>query len=134
MLFTIAAVAVVAAIVIFFSQEFINLFKWIFEIKGAKVVVPLAAASLLIYTFDYWFLWLLIYYHSFLQEILLFLVKPFSLDSWAPIIFKIIVLTFISLVPVWIVDFLFQKRTMQPYPYPYVTITLIWIVSAVLIL
>lgn len=133
MLVTLAAVVFFASIFIFFSQEFIRGIKRIFEIKGAKTVIPLAIASWLIYTFDYWFLWLVIYYRTIVREVLLFLVKPFSLDSWAPAIFTILVLTLIAVVPVWIIEFIYHKRTRHHYPYPNITSAIIWIVTAVII-
>ena len=61
MLFTLAAVVFFAAIVTFFSQEFIGIFKKIFAIKGAKLILPLLLASWCIINFNYLVLWVVYY-------------------------------------------------------------------------
>jgi len=61
MLFTLAAVVFFAAIVTFFSQEFIGIFKKIFAIKGAKLILPLLLASWCIINVNYLVLWVVYY-------------------------------------------------------------------------
>lgn len=132
MLVTFALVVFFAAIVIVFSQEFINLFKAVFAYKTTQILLPLLAASWLIYTYDYWILWGVYYYQLILSSTVLFLTQllaPYSIKSSMIVI---MVLTLISVLPVFILNIIWKKRTLRAYPYPYITSTLIWIISALL--
>ncbi len=131
MLFTLAAVVFFAAIMTFFSQEFIRTFKKIMDIKGAKLILPLLAASWLVLTYDYWALWVVYYYRELLNGIVRMVayIIPFSQISYY--VASILVLTIISIVPVFCFDYFFyRKKNYKPYPHSYLVSTIIWIVNA----
>lgn len=134
MYLTLALVVFFAAILVLFSQEFIRLFKRIFAVKGAKLLLPLAFASWFVYTFDYWGLWGIYYYREFLQTLVAFLMDLMPFHVGANAIATIILLTFISVAPVFLIKFILWKKHYKHYQYPYLTSTLIWLISAVLLL
>jgi len=134
MLFTLAAVVFCAAIFVFFSQEFISTFKKIFAIKGAPLILPLAAASLVIYSFDYWCLLAVYYYRQVLNSMVSFLTMLIPLGQISSYIAAILVLTFISVIPVLVLDLVSRKKTYKPYPYPYLTSSIIWLISAFILI
>ena len=134
MLLTLAMLVFFASIFVFFSQEFIRTFKRIFEIPGAKLVIPLAIGSWLVLTFDYWFLWAIYYCREILQTLLTVLVHIMPFQQGAATIALIILLTVLSVFPVFVIDWIIRKRTYNAYRFPYLTSTLIWISSAVILL
>lgn len=134
MLLTLALVVLFASIAVFFAQEFITMFKKLFAIKGVKLFLPLFIASWLVYTLDYWALWIVYYYREILMVGVNLLVKILPFQRYAESISIIILLFIISTVPVFLIDQLQRKRTYKGYHYPNVTSILIFIVSSVLLL
>jgi hypothetical protein len=132
MLLTLALVVFLGAIFISFSQEFISLIKKIFEIKGAKLVLPLAIGSWLVYHFDYWILWIVYYYREVVSGLVYYLSYFFPFKDFVSGIFLIILLTGVSVAPVFILETYLWKKHFKHYPYPYVTSTIIWAVTALL--
>lgn len=131
MLFTLAAVVFFAAIMTFFSQEFIRMFKKIMAIKGAKLVLPLLAASWLVLTYDYWALWVVYYFRELLNGIVMMIayIIPFGQISYY--VASILVLTIISVAPILCFDyFVYRKKNYKPYPHSYLVSTIIWLVCA----
>ena len=133
MLLTLALVIFAAAIITLFSQEFIGLFKKIISIKGAELILPLAAASFVVYKFDFWFVWVLHYYRVILSHMVLYIAWIFPSYTFFTYIAIIAVLTILSVAPVILLDWIFRKRAFKPYPYPYLTSSLIWLISAMTI-
>ena len=132
MLVTFALVVFSSAIVIVFSQEFTSLFKAVFAYKTTQILIPLFAASWLVYSYDYWILWGVYYCQQILSSTVLFfseLLSPYSIKSSMIVI---VVLTLTSVLPVFILNIIWKKRTLRVYPYPYITSTMIWIISALL--
>lgn len=134
MLLTLAILVFFASIIVFFSQEFIRMFKRIFAIWGAKTIIPLAVASWAVFTFDYWFLWAIYYYKELLQRSCDFLTELMPFQQGAALVAAIILLTVISVAPVYFLDLFLRKRTYKHYKYPYVTSTMIWLISSELLL
>lgn len=134
MLLTLALVILLGSIFVFFSQEFIRMFKKVFAIKGAKLFLPLFLASWLVYTFNYWALWGIYYYREMLHDAESFLVKimPFQLGAQSAAL--VILFTVISVVPVFVIDVISRRKTYKAYKYPYVTSTILWIISIVLLI
>jgi quinol-cytochrome oxidoreductase complex cytochrome b subunit len=131
---TLALLICLAAIFVFFSQEFISTFKRVFAIKGAKLILPLAAGSWLIYSFNMEFLWLIIYIREALQKILMILVKLIPAHQYATSLALVVMLTILSVVPVYIMDWINRRRNHKAYRYPYLTSTLILIISYLLLM
>lgn len=134
MLMTLALVVLFASIAVFFSQEFISTFKKIMAIKGATLILPLALGSWLVCHFDYWILWLLFYLKGCLNQLLAELLSLLPARQWSLSFAMILLLTCISVVPVFIIDIITRKKTYRPYKYPYVTSTILWIVTAMLMM
>lgn len=134
MLLTLATVIFFASIALFFSQEFVRIFKKIFAVKGVKLFLPLAVASWLVYNCDYWFLWIIYYCREVLNAALSFLTRLVPLSEIASAVALIFLLTLSSVVPVILLDLLSKRKTYKGYKYPYLTSTLIWIVCSVLLI
>ncbi|KTD41984.1 hypothetical protein [Legionella parisiensis] len=129
MLLTLALVVLLSAILVFFSEEFIKAFKKLFAIKGAKLFIPIFAASWLIYTFTFWCLWAIFYMREILQVIEDFLVRIMPFQNIAVPVVLIFMLTFLSVVPVLILDILSRRKKFKGYKYPYITSGIIWLLS-----
>jgi len=134
MYLTLALVVFFAAIITFFSQEFIRLFKKIFAIWGAKTVLPLLLASWIIYTFDYWVMWIIYYCRELLYGASSGLAHIVPSQNYGYKIAMILLLTFLSVVPVLLLDLLSKRRTYRHYPYPYLTSSIIFITTALILL
>lgn len=80
MLLTLALLVLLSSILVFFSEEFGKAIKKLFAIKGAKLIIPLFAASWLIYSYNFWVLWGIFYLREILHNVLNFLVQilPFQ--------------------------------------------------------
>lgn len=130
MLVTLALVIFSAAIIILFSQEIIGTIKKIVSLKGAGLILPLAIASWVVYTFDYWMILTIYYYREVLHVVVKFLTHIIPFAQASSYVAIVLLLILISIVPVLLLDWIFQKQTLKPYPYPYLTSTLIWLVSA----
>jgi len=134
MLLTLALVILFGAILVFFSEEFGKTIKKLFAIKGAKLIKPLFVVSWLIFSFDFWVLWAILYLRDMLHAVLNFLVQIMPFQKWAVQVVQVFMLTFLSVVPVLILNFISQKKTFKSYKHPYLTSGIIWILSVVLII
>ncbi len=134
MYLTLALVVFVFSIIVFFSQEFTNIFKKIFAISGAKILLPLAICSWGVYTFDVWFLWGIYYIRDLLHMAVASLMRLLPFQKGAQPIASILLLTLLSVVPSLFIQWLtFRKRYVE-FKYPYLTSTIIWITSSILLL
>lgn len=129
MLLTLSLVVLIASIITLFSQEFITIFKKIMAIKGAPIFLPLIVASGLVLIFDYWVLLAVYYYRAFLTLLINGLIWLMPFGNYSYYIAAILVLTFISLVPVFLFNWYWTKKTYKPYPFASLTIAFIWIFS-----
>lgn len=134
MLLTLALVVLFGAILVFFSEEFGKTIKKLFAIKGAKLIIPLFVVSWLIFSFDFWVLWAILYLRDMLHAVLNFLVQIMPFQKWAVQVVQVFMLTFLSVVPVLILNFISQKKTYKSYKHPHLTSGVIWILSVVLII
>lgn len=134
MYLTLALVVLFASIAVFFSQEFISVFKKLFAIKGVPLFLPLLVASWLIIAFNYWSLWIVYYYNEMLQIILTFMMHVIPFEKGAGSVALVILLTVISVLPVYLIDLLVRRQTYKPYKYLNITSAIIWLVSAILLL
>ncbi|KTD70337.1 hypothetical protein Lsan_0019 [Legionella santicrucis] len=129
-----ALVVLFGVVMVLFSEEFSKSFKNLWAIKGARLLLPLFAASWFIYTFDFLFVGVLFYSHQFLHDILAFLIGIMPFQQGAESAALVILLTFFSVVPVLIIDFFTRKKNYKGYQYPYITSTLIWIFCVALLI
>lgn len=130
MLYTLAAVVFCATIFVFFSQEFVNLFKKILAIPGAKLILPLALASWLVYHAYPWILRPIYRYKILLNTLVDFFSSMLPLGRLSLYMSTILVLTVLSVLPVFLLDLFFIKKTYKSYPYPYLTSTFLWLISS----
>ncbi len=133
MLFTLAFVIFIAAIIVFFSQEFVSLFKKILVIRGAKLLVPLAIASWAVYAFEEGWVWLIYYFrecfHTLSSFLMILLPVPYSAD-----IAMIVLFTAAAILPLLIWDTVTHKRAFMWYQYSFATASYIWLVTVMIIL
>ncbi|MCW8410094.1 hypothetical protein OQJ13_14030 [Legionella sp. PATHC035] len=134
MLLTLTLLVLFGSILVFFSEEFIKTIKKIFAIKGAKLIIPLFVASWLIFSFDLWVLWAIYYLREMLHDILNYLVQIMPFQNWALQVVLVFMLTFLSVVPVLVLDFLSRRKTFKSYQHPYVTSSIIWVLSVFLLI
>lgn len=122
------------AILCFFSQEFLDLLKRIFAVKGATTILPLALASSIIYYNLDLVLFGLYSIHAYLRDLLHWIMYLIPYKSQAHSIAMIIELVLISVVPVLLLNAYSYRKTHKPYPYPYWTSTFLWLFSVILLL
>lgn len=134
MLVTLALLVFMGAILVLFSDEFISTFKKLFAIRGAALFLPLFVASWLVYTFDFWWLWVLFYLREMIQDALTLLIRIMPFQHGAQSFALVLLLTFVSVVPVRIIDLLSRRKNFKGYPHIYVTSTVIWVISVVLLI
>lgn len=123
-----------AAIISFFSQEFKSVFKKIFDVKGMKLFLPLILGSWFVFTYDYVVLEVLFYIRDKLNGMNTFLIEILPHQQYIADVILIFLLTLVSVGPVALLHYLAYRKTNQPYPHPYLVSTLIWIVSATLLI
>lgn len=133
MLFTLALIIFVTAIICFFSQEFARTFKRIFEIPGAKLLLPLAIASWLVLEFDYWLLWALYYTGDIFRNILIFTQHYLPAKEWIKSLNQIILLSLFSILPVITLDYYYRYKTYHGLKYPYLISGILWLIGAFLL-
>lgn len=134
MLLTLALVVLLSAIIVFFSEEFIALFKKFFAIKGAKLFLPLFAASWFIYSFNFWVLWAIFYVREILHDVLDFLVRIMPFQKGAQSVALVFMLTVLSVIPVLILDVLKRRKSFKGYQYPYATSGFILLLSVFMLI
>lgn len=132
MLFLLFVVCI--AIVGFFSQEFVHFFKRFFSIPGAKLCVPLMVASWVVERYA------LSGYQglSSLRATLLALESNLSaylpMHSIALMMTRIILLTIIAMLPLWLAAILARKkrRPLNPY-WAYYCSAMLWTGAVILL-
>lgn len=129
-MYSLVLIVCCAAIIIFFSQEFKRLFKKIFAIRGAKLVLPLAVASWFVFTYSDVVNEGLLAIQDKLNLMNNFLLMLFPTFSLTADLILIILLTMVSVGPVLLIHWYFMKKYYKPFPYPYLLSTLIWIICA----
>jgi hypothetical protein len=134
MLVTLALLVFLSSIVVFFSEEFIRLFKKFFAIKGTKLLFPLFALSWLIYSFDFWVMWGIFYVREKLYDALNYLVHIMPFRQGAMPVALVLMLTVLSVAPVFILDVHSRRRNYKGHQYPYITSGIIWILCVALLI
>lgn len=133
MLLSLSIFVFFAAIFLFFSQEFIGLFKRTSEIKTVRLVLPLLLASWLVYVLDDQLLAVAIGYTNQLRSILFALQSLLPFGQIAGFLVHVLFLTVIAVVPVYLLDYLFRKKSYRAYPYAYATSAMLWVINTLLL-
>ena len=134
MLFTLTLVILLGAITVFFSQEFLGVIKKIFAVKGVKLFLPLLVASWFVFSYGDWVIFALTYYRETLVKVLTFIDAIIPFPQIAEHVAIVIVLTLVSVLPVYLIDLFMRKRSYKSYNYPQTTSLLIFIVSTFILL
>ncbi len=134
MLFTLAAVVLIASIGVFFSQEFVRLFKKITAIPGVKLLLPLLIASLIIETYELWWQWILKHCHLALHILVYKVTVLLPFETGAILLMRIVFLFIFASAPVWYFR-LRYKNNLRLYPkkFAYCLGLTLWIVAAILL-
>lgn len=132
-IYNFALAVLVVAIIVVFSPDFKKVFKKIFAYKSVQLLLPLFAASILFFSFYDWMLWGVYYYLKILNACIGFFSPLLSFTQLAQMISQTVVLTLISVLPVFAITYAVSKKSYVPFQYPYFTSTIIWIVSAMLL-
>jgi len=127
-------VILVASIVIFFFRDIGEIFKKIFAIPGAVLLIPLFIMSWLTMYFqrDIWYVTWNIHaqIESFIDEISANL--PFLWQGKA--IISIILLTVVSVFPAILIEKIYWRRYLIEFSYGYQVSTFIWIIVGTLLI
>jgi hypothetical protein len=113
--YTLAFLVLFGSIIIFFSQEFIHLYKKILALSGMIILLPLLIASIVIMVEMPIFEWVLYYY----QRTLFFVIN--KLANWLPFslvysqsLIALIVIWILSSVPAICMDYFHRKKFYHP--------------------
>ena len=133
-MFTLFVITCCASIICLFSQEFTRLFKKIFAVKGMKLILPLALASIFVYGYDYLVLEFLFYIRDKLNNMVVFLNANLPQYKYTSDFILVFILTAVTLAPVGILHYLSYRKNHTPFVHPYLLSTLIWIISVALLI
>jgi len=134
MYITLILAVLFTAIVVFFSQEFINMFKKIFAIPGAKLILPLMLASWLVEYFEDWLLWILLGIKNALHQVVYWLNALIPFERGSISIAHTILLFLLASLPVWILIAVVKyKGKYDPWPYTYELGAILWLTAAILL-
>lgn len=128
-LYTIALLILIAALMIIFLDEITSVLQKIGNIRGAKLIIPLVAASWLVVNLDYWLMRGLYGYHECLQTLVQGFTSLLPKYSIFSSIAMVLVLTLVAVVPVFIINALVYRKKRKPYHYYHLTMVLIWLFS-----
>lgn len=131
---TLAVMLGIVASIAFFSQEIHKILKKIFAIRGMPLFLPLTLASIIVYEFQPLAVTLLHFLSNHLLQFYYLIIKLLPSSAYTDSLACIIVLTLVSIVPVFILQWYAYKKTQKAYPHPYLVSTLIWIISVLLLI
>ena len=132
MSFTIVFLVIIFAIIVLFSDDFAKLGKKIFEIRGMKLLLPLLAASTVIFYFSFFFIWmldLLINSLAFVLESLASIV-PFGSYSISFAIIFLLMIIVVLLGPLTL--FILKKTEIRSFLYRQQLLLCVWVTIAIL--
>ena len=133
MLLTLALVVLGCAIVVFFSQEFGKLAKKILAYPGAKLILPITMASALVAAFEPWVLIVLLKIKAGLHYLAACIEAILPFTTGATVLANFILLLALTLLPVFAINALTQRKSYLPFQYPFLVSTLIWIFVTILL-
>jgi hypothetical protein len=134
MLVTLAAVVLIASIAVFFSQEFVRLFKKIMGIPGVKLLLPLVLASLLLETYEVWGYWILKHCHLALHILVYKITVLLPFETGALLLMRVIFLFLFGSAPVWYFKFRYRNDIrLYPKKFSYRLGLTLWIIAAILL-
>jgi hypothetical protein len=135
MLFTLAVLVLSAAVAVFFSEEFYAVFKKLFKIKGVKLFLPLLLASWAVCSFNYGSVWFIFFCSLLLEGTITLLTRIMPFQEFAQPASLIMALFTLSVVPIFLIDFIFGRRTYKGgYQDIHLGSMFIFVITAILLL
>ena len=110
MLLTLALTVLIGSVFVFFSQEFIRLFKKLMSIRGVKLFLPLVIASCLVEIYEEWGRWLLLRFQLAVHEVIYQLATFVPFDTGAISLIRILYLFILAGLPLWIYRLRTKKK------------------------
>lgn len=132
MLLTVALVVVCCAIIVFFSEEWTNVFKKIFAIRGMKLLLPLFLVSMLVVYYDPWITWALLETKRFLHHIAEIITNKLN-HRYALWVANVAILMGISVLPVFIANFWIKHKSFEAFRHAFFTSMMLWLLVAILL-
>ncbi len=135
MLVTIALVVLCSSIVVFFSEEFISLFKKMLAIPGVKLLLPLVIASLFVEMYESWGLWVLARCQAALHQVIYLLSRLVPFETGSVSLMRIVYLFIIASLPVWcfLLKSRLQGRRYPVHPFTYHLGLVLWVMAVILL-
>ena len=134
MLVTLAAIVLITSILVFFSQEFVRLFKKVMSITGVNLLLPLFIASILIETYELWGVWLLENCHLALHLLIYKVTVLLPFETGALLLMRVIFLFLFASAPVWYFRLRYKKNIrLYPKKFSYCLGLTLWIIAAILL-
>lgn len=123
------------AIVVFFAQEFLDVFKKIFGFPGVKLFVPLMLASSVIELYEPWGGWLLFRIKMILSYLPGGIAHLFPSGTVSTYLSKIIYLMCFGCLPIWIATYRSRsKGHLKASQFPFFLGLFIWVFLAILLI
>jgi hypothetical protein len=132
-MFQLVGIVCLAAIFCFFSQEFAQLLKKIFAIRGAKTFLPLALASFIAFAIQPTVKNVLNSFQGMVSDVVAAFAYLSSFTDFSEPISQACALLFITLVPVLILNEISRRKSNHKYPYPQITSVFLFVASFIFI-
>ncbi|MCX7116456.1 MAG: hypothetical protein NTW94_00820 [Legionellales bacterium] len=134
MLVTLAMVVFFSSVGVFFSEEFGRFFKKVIAIPGAKLLLPLVAASLVVEMFEGLGQWVMVRCQAVIHQLIFQVSKVIPFESVSLTVVRILYLFLVGSLPIWIFRLRAkQKGQRQPQVFAYRLGLLLWIIAAILL-
>lgn len=134
MILTIALIVLLSSIAAFFSQEFARLVKRIFDIPGAKLILPLIAASFILEVYEDWGHWFLIWLQAAMHQLVYQLASLAPFKTGSIHLARMLFLFVLASVPMWFFHLkAIKKRSYHPHTFAYYAGLLLWIIGSILL-
>ncbi|WP_028388279.1 hypothetical protein [Legionella fairfieldensis] len=131
---TVALVVLTCSIIVFFSQEFVNFFKKLFAIPGMTLFLPLLLITALLVYYEPWFSWILSIIQTIFDKLVVAIANVLSFHRGVKYVASVLVLWSLSVLPVWIIDVWYKRKTYHAFSYSYLISTVIWLVAAAVLI
>lgn len=122
------------AIMVFFAEEFLNLFKKIFGIPGVALFAPLIIASSVIVLYDAWEPWLFFRIKDILNTMPEVIASILPFGSFSLPLARIIYLFCMASFPIWVVYYKTRaKGNRKSNSFPFWLGLFLWVFLAILL-
>lgn len=134
MILELASVVLVSSILVFFSEEWGNLLKKLFAIRGMKLFIPLIIANCVLIVYQPWVSIVLIGIQHILHQLQQAISNLIPWQMGAQQMAGILILFLLTLIPVWILNYWFKRRSYLGFRRRRLTLLLIWLFCAIVLI